>query len=267
MNCDKITRGEIAEKYVLGELSEPDREAFERHYFECSRCFEELQTYRALQLELKRAAPAIRAEPARTRIPWAWTWAPTAAVVLLAVGIGLWFRQHATVPIPVPAPVVRAPKVQASAEPPLPTLQELAQVQPPPYVPTTLRGAEDEAQQRFREAMRHYLKGDYGAAIPGLRRAFELNPKTPEIRFFLGACHLLTGQTDAAIFHLRATVTLGDSPYLEEAHFYLAKAYIRKRILSAARRELISLVELHGEREKEARWLIEQIELLEKTQP
>lgn len=267
MNCDQIMTGEIAEKYLLGALSEADQEAFEQHYFVCPRCFEELQTYRALQLELKRAVPAIRAEPAATRIGWKWAWVAAAAAVVLAVGVGVWFRQPATVPPSPPGHVVQAPKVQTPTEPPLPTLQELAQVQPPPYVPASLRGPEDEARRQFRQAMRHYMKGEFQAAIHGLRSAYELNPQLPDVTFFLGVCYLLTEQKDSAIDLLRQTIGLGESPYLEEAHFYLSKAYLRKGDVPAATKELKATIQLQGSMQSEARNLLHALEKLKALSP
>ena len=37
----------------MGRLSEEDRDAFEEHYFECARCFDELQTLQAIREELR----------------------------------------------------------------------------------------------------------------------------------------------------------------------------------------------------------------------
>jgi tetratricopeptide (TPR) repeat protein len=268
MNCDQIINDEITEKYLLGELSEGDQQTFERHYFECPRCFRELETYRTLQLELKRSAPAIRAKPAGMRIGWILAWAPAAAVVVLVAGVSIWLREKGPATPSAQAPVQQAPAMQRPVQhPAAPSLSDLAQIQPPPYAPITLRGAEDEAQRRFREAMRHYVKAEYRTAISGLRQAFELNPKAAEIRFFLGVCYLLVGETEPAINHLRATIALGDSPYLEEAHFYLAKAYLKKSDVDAASEQLRKVIGLQGERRKEAESLMEQIQLVEKRHP
>ena len=58
-------------------------------------------------------------------------------------------------------------------------------------------------------------------AAAGLEEAAKLDPRSPEIGFFLGACHLLTDHNDAAISELRRTIALGETPFLEEARFYL----------------------------------------------
>lgn len=261
MTCERVVKGEMAEKYLLGQLTEAEQEAFEQHYFGCPRCSEELETYRALQAELKRSAPAIRAEAAVPQAGWRWAWAGAAAGVLLAVGVGFWLRHQ--VPGVQPAPrVVVTPPARVPAPPQGPTLAELAQVQPPPYAPATLRGTTDEATRRFRNAMQHYAKGDYGAAIPGLRAAAQLSPRAPNVSFFLGICYLLTDRTEASIAQLHNTAAIGDSTYLENAHFFLAKAYLRQANLAAAQTELKKTVQLHGQRESEARKLLEQLERL-----
>ena len=36
MNCGRVTREEIIESYLVGRLSDEDRDAFEAHYFECA---------------------------------------------------------------------------------------------------------------------------------------------------------------------------------------------------------------------------------------
>lgn len=270
MDCERVVKEEFAEKYLLGQLNEADQEAYEQHYFECHRCFDELQTYRALRSELPKV---VRLEPARERTwlgkGWWWAWAGAAAVavVVFVVGFNVWLgpreapppaQPTAAVPSTTPAPKPTGGPAQAAT----PSLAELAQVVPPVYTPVVLRGVPDEATRRFREAMEHYAKGDYRAAIPGLRAAARLNPQAAHIGFFLGACHLLVGDTDAAISELRRTVALGDTPYLEDAHFYLAKAYLRQTNLNAARNELEAAIRLHDERENEARHLLARIEAL-----
>lgn len=263
MNCEQIMGSEVAAKYLLGQLSEAEQEAFEQHYFECQRCFDELQTFRALQAELKQSAGVIQREPIVQRAVSPWTWAAAATAVLLVVGIGYWLeRPRPPSPPPSATTIITAPNVERPPVTRVPSLSELAEVRPPNYTPVILRGSPDQATQRFHEAMLRYMKGDYAGTIPGLYAASQLNPKAPHISFFLGTCYLITDQTDSAIAQLRRTVALGDSPYLEETRFYLAKAYLRKADPVAAQTELKKVVRLHGEREEEARELLRQLESL-----
>jgi tetratricopeptide (TPR) repeat protein len=135
----------------------------------------------------------------------------------------------------------------------------LSEFEPPLYIPRSLRGAIDEASERWRAGMMRYQVGDYASAIPVLRSAAEFNPRGAAIRFFLGICFLLSGQTDEGITELRITIALGDSAYLEEAHFYLAKGLLRRGDLRAARRELKAVVASGGRLEEESARLLIQL--------
>jgi hypothetical protein len=43
MNHEQAVRSQAVERYVLGELTQEEREAFEGHYFDCSACFEQVK--------------------------------------------------------------------------------------------------------------------------------------------------------------------------------------------------------------------------------
>ncbi|MDQ5858084.1 MAG: hypothetical protein M3542_07405, partial [Acidobacteriota bacterium] len=165
-------------------------------------------------------------------------------------------------PHPSALPLLAAEAAARSA-----ALATLAVVHAPQYTPVVLRGAVDEAARRFREAMQLYVSRDYAGARPGLRAASELDRGRPDIAFFLGICALLTDEPADAIAELRRTIALGESPYLEEAHFYLAKAHVQRGELAAASGELAATVRLRGEREQEARELLQKLEAFRRTLP
>ena len=268
MDCDRVAREEIVEGYLVGRLGEEERDAFEQHYFECARCFDELRTLQAIREEL-RAAPEFVAKARPPLLRWAPA-AGLAAAIVLAVGVALWMR-------PVPAgvsettnleparaerPELPQPRESKPIAAPEPSLEQLARVEAPRYDPLTLRGVPSDATARFQRGMEHYRKADYGAAVDDLRTAAELDPNAAHIRFFLGVSHLMLGQDDAAIDGLRSTIALGDSAYLEEAHWYLAKAFLRRKDLRAAEAQLKKLVELRGSMSGEARRLLTHLERL-----
>jgi len=143
-----------------------------------------------------------------------------------------------------------------------PSLIQLARVDPPPYEPLTLRGAGDEATRRFHRGMKLYERADYRDAMITLSSAAALDPRGPHICFFLGISHLLLNQNRAAVEWLQATIALGDSAYLEDAHFYLAKALLRQNDLGAAQTHLKRVVQLRDSRSEEARQLLTQLERL-----
>lgn len=284
MNCTWIDRDDVFEGYVREALDAGTRDAFEEHVIGCDACAERLETYRLVRLELADAtragAPAAVVSSSR---PWWEVSIAAAAGLVIIASIAFWLRGGST-PVaettiatspPAEAPAVAvappvattaaaptaptpAPAPTTSAAPPVP-IAVLARVEAPIYLPPSLRGPRDEAEERFDAGMQRYVAKDYAGAIPDLRAAASLNPKAPFAAFFLAMCQLLTGDVESAAAGLEHTVALGESPYLEEAHFYLAKARLRQGDLAAARAELTLVVERRGRLEQEARGLLEQL--------
>jgi tetratricopeptide (TPR) repeat protein len=205
-------------------------------------------------------------------------WAPALAVLVVAVSVSFWLRPEPIGPIgddadeargresvqepagPVGEPAGRTPQAGPPQPPAGSSLTEPARFRPPSYSPPTLRDAADEATAQFREAMSHYARGDYRAAIPGLRRASRLDPEAPHAFFFLGICEMLSGRVEAGTGALRRTIALGESAYLEEAQFCLAKGLLLKGDVPGARRVLDQTIALRGELEVDARRLRDRLE-------
>ena len=259
MTCEEVVTGEIVEKYLHEQLSEESRDAFEQHYFACDRCFRLLQTYRDLQSQLAATRETVLPAARRSWISQ-WAWVPAAAALFIAVSLTLWPRPQPVSPPSESLPPSVTP--QPAPAPSGPSIEQLAKLEPSPFAPVRLRGASDEATARFRDAMTHYQRRDYTAAIAGLRAASALDGKAPHILFFLGVSQLLTGETDPGIEALERTIALGDSPYLEEAHFYLAKAHLQKRNIDEAIRQLERAIRLGGTRAAEATSLRDQLQAI-----
>ena len=101
-----------------------------------------------------------------------------------------------------------------------------------------------------------------GAPLPrfaGLRAAAKSQPDSVEVRFYLGICLLLTGDRASGIQELRNVIAAGDTPYLERARFYLAKALIGEHDIAQAQQQLESVIGMHGEFQKQAQVLLSQI--------
>jgi tetratricopeptide (TPR) repeat protein len=244
MDCATVRTESIAERYLRRELAEAEQEAFEEHLVACAGCADELAALCALKAEFERSRGQIVAEAARRPSPWRRPWAlALAAVVVVAAGLGIWMR------------------FQQMSEL-RPELAELARFDPPAYSAVRLRGSEDEAARRFREAMELYATGDWRGALPGLRAAAALDPEAPHLAFYLGACALLAGETDDAINELGRTTDLGDTPFLEVALFYLAKAHLQAGDVDAARGELVKVIQLNGDRSEEAQDLLGRLDTL-----
>jgi tetratricopeptide (TPR) repeat protein len=237
LDCERVQRDELIERYLAGVLDEAEREAFEEHFFECDRCLEELDTMRAAQQLLSEAAADLPTEHRPPRSRKLWVFASGIAAALAVIGVSV---------------TLLTPKPELPAE-----LLELAAIEAPSYTPIRLRGAADEAQQRFRTAMEFYSTGDYVSAIPGLEEAAELDPNAPNISFFLGASYLLTDRISEGIATLQHTVDLGDTPYLEEALLLLAQAHLGAGDIDKARDELGRVLELEGDFSEQARTMLE----------
>jgi tetratricopeptide (TPR) repeat protein len=269
LSCDQVAAHAFAERYLLSGLNEPERDAYERHFLDCERCFHELTTVRATRTELSAASLADIGTPQGSQRNWWPAWLGVAAVIVLGAGLWtMWFPREtrptrtssATLPQTTPAaPIQAAPGPPAPAAPPV-SLAALARFDPPPYEAPVLRGSEDEARKLFRSAMTDYLAGAHEQAIKGLRSAARKDPRAADAGFFLGVSLLLTKQTQAGIAELKRTIALGDSPYLEESHFYLAKGLLLMGDVSAASRELRAMIALGGDREREAKQLLSQVE-------
>jgi len=148
--------------------------------------------------------------------------------------------------------------VAQPAQQPVVALSVLARVEPPIYIPLVLRGPRDEAVEKFDAAMRRYAEGDFAGALPGLASAAGLNPQAANAVFFLAVCQLLTDRPEDAVEGFQRTIALGESPYLEEAHFYLAKTRLRQGDVAAARQELERTIRRRGRLETDARALLAQ---------
>lgn len=243
MDCDQIDEAEIVERYVAGRLDQVETVDFELHFLGCKRCFERVRLLQDMQAVLSRRPG--------TNARW-WTVLAVAASLLVAAG-ATWLRLR-----PVSqrqgqgVTAARAPVPARLA----PSLAELAMVSPPRYQRPQWRSASPAG---FDLAIERYAKGDYAGAAPGLLAAVKADPGNTAASFFLGICYLMQNRNDEAISQLKATIASGDSPELEEAHFYLSKAFLRKQDVSGAAAELRRAIALRGPRQAEEQSLLESV--------
>ena len=109
MSHEQAVSQQAAERYLLAELSQEERAAFEGHYFDCPACFEQVQLGAEF---LRHTRDVLDPEPekgwlART-LGDLWRPAPAfvSAVMLLAVSVGMYQR--------VELADARQPRVEAS---------------------------------------------------------------------------------------------------------------------------------------------------------
>lgn len=111
MNHEDAVATLASERYLLDEMTELERHAFEEHFFECSACAEDVKAGAAM----RQGAKSFFAEPGRRRASWhPEIVLPWAAAAMLAVGAGyqglvvLPGLRHANAPAVV-APVTLHP--------------------------------------------------------------------------------------------------------------------------------------------------------------
>ena len=181
---------------------------------------------------------------------WVGIYSFTALIMMVAVGVFAWLASESRKEAGE-GRTANAPPV-VTAHIPEERYELLARFVPPGYTPTRLEGRD------FRRAMDLYLKGDDAGAIPWFRSAIPAQPSAA--RFYLAICLLLTDDRREAIDQLGRVIAAGNTtPYLERAHFYLAKGQIGQRDIRAAREQLESVIAMHGPMEREAGTLLAQI--------
>jgi len=181
--------------------------------------------------------------------PWLWIYLLAAVVMTIAIGVFVWLaiesRRDAGT-----SQAAQAGRI------PLERFQLLAQFEPPPYTPGSTF---DKPTRQFQEAMEHYLKRDFGGAIPGLRASIAAHGDGPQARFYLGICLLLAGDASAGVQNLQSVIDSGSTPYLEQARYYLAKGLLAKEDIPGARTQLEHAIAMHGNLEKQSKSLLTNI--------
>jgi tetratricopeptide (TPR) repeat protein len=240
VKCETVQSETVVERYVLGQLSAAEQNAFEEHFFSCDACLEEVRLMQGLQAAAK-ARP--RQMPSRKWIAWG------AVAALLLAGFGLVQMSRPRQPEGTAHPV-------AVAESPS-ELRLLGQIEAPRYIPSNLRSGSGDRDQKFRAAMAKYTEGDYAAAAGELRGLDQA-----AARFYLGVCDIMIDNRDEAVSQLRSVEAMGETPYLEPARFFLAKALLANKDAAGAAQALEQTIALKGDREAEARRLLEQVRAL-----
>ena len=283
MDCPLESGHELADAYIAGTLSESDQDAFEAHFFTCAACLAQVQMLQEVKDGLERHPVPIEAYRQK---PTTWTSGPWLGLALAASLIAAfgWWWQGGVGPAPdappvavgpspptaAPAPSTPTPAPGATPDPsPSPAagssrravLTQLALVVAPRYVPITVRGDAPPAGS-FDAAMAHYVAGRHREAAAALGALSNAQPTDPGIAFFWGISELALGRPEAARLALTRAVAADAQPYEDEAHFYLAKAYLAEDAIDKAREELRYAVTHEAGPEGEAQRILSALDRL-----
>ena len=176
-------------------------------------------------------------------------------------------QTQAGTPSATPAPPAQSPEGpggsgSGSGTGPTALIARLAIVIPPPYVAVPVRGEGESVQQEFATAMARYRVGDYAAAETGLREIVARTPDLAAVQFYLGICELMARQPRRAEVALKAAAASEETPYADEAYFYLAKAALQRGDLTAAERALTEAVAREAGPGQEATRILEEVRAL-----
>jgi hypothetical protein len=184
---------------------------------------------------------------------WIGIYGFTAFIMLVAMGVFGWLAWTSREE-PGVGRVAGARPVNTAASPiPDERYEMLAAFNAPDY------RRQPDASKPFRIAMEPYEIHDYAGAASHLRGVTDAQPDFVAARFYLGISLLLSGDRISGIQELRALAETGDGPYLERARFYLAKGLLAEHDAKRAEQQLQSVIEQHGDLEKQATVLLGQI--------
>lgn len=186
-------------RYVAGTLPPSEVDAFEIHVLSCPGCAVAAREGLLVRAALQSAAPAAGRMPHR-------------------MGAG---RLGRLVPLAAAAALVL---VLTGRSDPLRSLGGVDRL--PVFEPLPVRAEPGVAAREADAGMDAYAAADYRSAIRHLEAAAAAEPSAGTY-FFLGASHLALDQPIAAATAFRVALQPAGNAYAAEAHFYLAKAFLR----------------------------------------
>jgi hypothetical protein len=89
MDCSELDRGELAERYLTGQLDSSAQDEFEVHILECAKCLRAVEILQSVSDDLAQRAHEIRTDTSTGRLWLRWKWVAAGAfsVLLCAAGI------------------------------------------------------------------------------------------------------------------------------------------------------------------------------------
>ena len=235
LTCRQVDDQALAERYVTRKLSETETEEFEAHYLTCPRCQNEVRLAAAI-------GDAVHDVPQQRTGQRAW----------MVIGGGALAA----------AAVIALLVLPGTGGPDERLVQLGAVLQAPIYLGVPVRSSEASADSLFNAAMDRYSAARYDEAAAGLESALAAGVDSAPAEFFLGASLLMEDRLRDAADAFERVIALGDTPYLAEAHYYLAKALLRLGRPQEANDHLRTAADGRGELSESATALADSVEEL-----
>lgn len=207
-----IHEAELAERYVTGRMPGPERMAFEDHFITCAECQRDVRFASAVRAALQ----ASGARAARRT--------PVAPIAAVSVPPRRW-RRATWAGAAIAAGFAGIAVLSALPSRAVTALGGLEQ--PPAYVGVAVRSTAGRGATMFDDAMKEYSAGHYVVATRGLQAALAAGQDSIPTEFFIGASELFGGDARNAAPAFARVMSLGESPYRDEAQWYEAKALLR----------------------------------------
>ena len=258
--CINHSLREILHGYEMNRLNEADRERFEAHLLECAFCLTEAESMRRLTNALLANRSAMLAalredgltfDQIRRRLL-----APRESLLdKLAASLRTVFGRVALAGALATAVLFTFllwPRTGDS-----PYRQYLSYDLPPYQTGLELRGEiHNEAATVFEAAMESYRRGNYRAAIDGIRKSLELDSNQPDRWLYLGVSQYAAHDARAAIRSLRKADEDGQGLTKLRARWYLAQSYLYLSKPTPAEALLEWIVAQNGEHAEDAERLL-----------
>ncbi len=221
----------LVDCYLEGDIPEEKRGSFEQHYFECDKCFLDMQIREILHekgvsIVLKGKKPIFTLVP-KPLLAFA-------SIVLLAV-----------------LSVLTISRISHTR-----LLYKISAFKPPIYMKSETRSAVEK--EKFTQAMELYGSQQYEKALAILEELKD-QAANPQVTFFKGICYLLTDRLKPAVGEFDIIIGDMNPSYYDEAIYYKAISLLRLGKKDTALELLQNLAQMFSPYAAKARALIEKI--------
>ena len=129
-------------------------------------------------------------------------------------------------------------------------VSQIADLTLPTFEASSLRGDGEDAN--YSMGMKAYASGNCTTAVDRLARVPAKSADALTAQFYSGVCQMKLSQLDAASATLGKVAGKGDSPQQEAALYYLAQIALLRTDSDGARKNLDTVISLHGDFEQRA---------------